>query len=99
MPSPGPLFRAAVQVPLSPGDRARERRLLLALIAAHADADDRPSVGDLADRLHVPGDRNRQARLVDKLLAALEADGVLEVHRRRGERNRYGLRLGQNGRA
>jgi hypothetical protein len=94
-PVAGPLFRAALRTPLRNGDHLRERRMLLALIAAHIDTGHQPAVRQLAERLGVPGNRYRQVRRVDDLLAALEADGVLVVRRADGERNRYEIKLAE----
>lgn len=101
-PSPiaGPLFRAALDVPLARDDHERDNRKLLCLIAAYADAGQpSPTVRNLARRVGFTG--KHRAMKIDKRLRELERDGVLVVTwadkeaRQRGERNEYELRIGR----
>jgi hypothetical protein len=98
-PVAGALFRAALKTPLSNGRDVRDRRKLLALLGAYADAGASPGAYELARRLRLPGHRQLAVRRLDRLLAQLEHDGVLTVDRpdadgrRRKVRNRYALTL------
>jgi hypothetical protein len=85
-PVAGPLFRRIAKVQI----HGTKRRKLVLLLAAYRDSDPtyRPPVRELAARLGL-GTGIRAVKHVDYLLARLEQDGILVVHRTPHERNRY----------
>jgi DNA-binding transcriptional ArsR family regulator len=91
-PVRGPMFAAAVRLPIE----GQKRRRILALLGAYADAGvNDPAIRELAVGAKLP--KPAVCRLVD----VLEQDGLVEIARRAGhdKRNIYRLTFGPEGAA